>query len=101
MSTHHRIPQNVRALFDGMPQAESQTSQEITGPELQLVPAVTEAATAPLEPVIRFTIEAQIEMLDQILDEIDARQPDLWRQTDESRVLLDTMQVLLNREPVN
>jgi hypothetical protein len=101
MSSNNRIPSQIPAQPRTDSHAKTPVCPETYCSERQLAPVRFEMSELPPEAVVQFTIEAQMENLNRILDFIDAKAPDLWRQTDKSRQLLDTMQVLLNSDSIN
>lgn len=99
--SHLKILNDDRVLGDGTRYAEVRPDPLQAKYELQLAPVINDSSAVPLEPAVRFAIEAQMEGLGDILEVIDKSHPELWRQTDQSRRLLDRMQILLNRDPIN
>ena len=54
-----------------------------------------------LNPAVRFNLEAYLESLSDVLDTIDEKRPELFRQTERGRDLLDNLQILLNGYTMN
>jgi hypothetical protein len=104
MSDRHPLPETIRALFQRPTPPQTPAEALFTEPRLQTMEAgraESQPRMSTLEPVVRFTIEQQLEALHAILDEIDSVRPELFRHTEQGRDLLDLTQILLNRDPVN
>ncbi len=112
MTTKRHIPNNVRNLFEGL-SSVTEHPERFSDPTRYLVFAARQdrlaaagqgqafAATTRLDPAVRFTLEAQLEALNAVLDVIDERRPELFRQTERGRDLLDNLQILLNGYTMN
>lgn len=88
MTVQDRIPASVREIFTG---------PRVMAGETATCCAVCHSPAEPqLEPQLRFLLEAFINGMEAISEEIGQSHPQLWEPLDRTHQLLDHMQVLLN-----
>lgn len=88
MNVQDRIPASVRNIFTHTP---------LTPGETATCCAVCHSPAEPqLEPQLRFLLEAFINGLEAVNEEIGQSHPQLWEPLDRAHQLLDHMQAFLN-----
>lgn len=109
MNTSNQIPQSVRDIFDEMPISTLQNalrddagtgdfrrSSAIVAAETR---ALREAASERMiTPAFCFTVEAQLDGIMQVVSELETRRPELFRETEKLRDLIENVHCLLNVE---
>lgn len=88
MAIQDRIPASVREIF---------SAQSAPGGEIATCCAVCHSPAEPqLEPELRFLLEACVNGLEAIREEISQGHPQLWEPLDRKQQLLDHLQTILN-----
>lgn len=88
MNSQDCIPVSVRSIFTGDIDPASDAMVLSDTGEL--------STESPLDPGLRFLLEAFINGLETIREEISVTHPQLWEPLDRKQQLLDHMQAVLN-----
>jgi len=108
MTTTCQIPETVRELFESAPSIDEHpeffsepTKYMLSVDHRERLAAVRQIGSSAsiaisLDPAFRFTLEAQLEGLAEILDVVAEKRPEMFRQTERGRDLLDNLHILMN-----
>jgi len=109
MNATHQIPQSIRNIFDGMSISDLQQvlrddadTGDFRRSQVLVVDGpceMREAASArTITPAFCFTVEAQLDGIMQVVEQLETARPELFAATEKLRDLVENVQCLLNIE---
>ncbi len=108
MTTTDQIPAAVREAFQRIPVVDEHPLLFIRptnhllgldgGVRAEAVRNAGDATTSAvdLHPAYRFMMEAQLEALEDVFNQISERHPERFREVERGRVLIENLEILLN-----
>lgn len=88
MTVKDRIPASIREIFTH--------PRSVVGDSATCCAVCHSPAEPHIEPELRFLMEACINGLEAVREEISRSNPQLWKPLDRTQILLDHLQGLLN-----
>ena len=108
MTTTCQIPESVRSIFqhdasiDAHAGFFSSPTQHLLGPDaperieaVQTLVATQTVSSSP-NPAYRFVLEAQLDAIGDVVEGLEQRHPERFRDTERLRDLLENLDILLN-----